>query len=148
MKKIITPLSALFVVGFSSAQTTPSPAENYIYSKTYLSDPTLANPKTSETVQYFDGLGRPKQVVNVKSSPLGRDVVSHFEYDDFGRQVKEFLPVPQQGTQNGAIYTSPLTNASQSGSLRIRKDLCREITGKLTIGQDPAADPGRKCLAE
>ncbi|MCJ7932449.1 MAG: RHS repeat-associated core domain-containing protein [Chryseobacterium sp.] len=114
MKKIITPLSALFVVGFSSAQTTPSPAENYIYSKTYLSDPTLANPKTSETVQYFDGLGRPKQVVNVKSSPLGRDVVSHIEYDDFGRQVKEFLPVPQQGTQNGAIYTSPLTNASQS----------------------------------
>ncbi|HCR75488.1 MAG TPA: sugar-binding protein, partial [Chryseobacterium sp.] len=31
----------------------------------------------------------------------------------FGRQVKDYLPVPQQGTQNGAIYTSPLSNATQ-----------------------------------
>ncbi|MFP3835648.1 DUF6443 domain-containing protein, partial [Chryseobacterium sp. SIMBA_028] len=92
MKKIILPISALLVTSLAQAQLTPT--ENYIYTKTYLSDPTLPTPKTSETVQYVDGLGRPKQVVNIKASPLGRDVVSHIEYDQFGRQIKDYLPVP------------------------------------------------------
>lgn len=77
-----------------------------------MSDPTLPNLKIAETVQYFDGLGRPKQVIGVKASPTGKDVVNHIEYDGFGRQTKDFLPIPQSGTQNGAIYTSPLGNAS------------------------------------
>ncbi|ALR29411.1 hypothetical protein ATE47_02165 [Chryseobacterium sp. IHB B 17019] len=111
MKKIIIPVSALFLTGFSFAQTTPSNSENYIYTKTYLSDPSLSNPKTSETVQYFDGLGRPEQVINVKASPTGKDIVQHFEYDGFGRQVKDYLPIPQSGTQNGAIYTDPKSGA-------------------------------------
>ncbi|WP_333596748.1 DUF6443 domain-containing protein [Chryseobacterium flavum] len=112
MKKIFTLISVLFIL-LSYAQTIPSITENYIYSKTYLSDPTLANPRVSETVQYFDGLGRPKQVVNVKASPLGRDVVTHIEYDQFGRQVRDYLPVPQSGTLNGAIVPNPLANATQ-----------------------------------
>ncbi|REC59024.1 RHS repeat-associated core domain-containing protein, partial [Chryseobacterium pennae] len=58
---------------------------------------------------------RAKQVVNVKASPLGRDVVTHIEYDQFGRQTKDYLPVPQSGTQNGAIITNPLSNATQPG---------------------------------
>ncbi|MXS72654.1 DUF6443 domain-containing protein [Chryseobacterium binzhouense] len=110
MKKILIPISALLVSGFFQAQLTNT--ENYVYSKTYLSDPTLSNPKTSETVQYFDGLGRPKQVVNVKASPLGRDVVTHIEYDGFGRQVRDYLPVPQTFTANGSIFTAPLDYAS------------------------------------
>ncbi|MFS4472153.1 DUF6443 domain-containing protein [Chryseobacterium sp. T20] len=112
MKKLIIPIGIL-IMGTAQAQLTNT--ENYVYSKTYLSDPTLANVKSSETVQYFDGLGRPKQIVNVKASPLGKDVVTHTEYDQFGRQVKDYLPVPQQATQNGAIYTSPLSNATQPG---------------------------------
>ncbi|WP_374458661.1 DUF6443 domain-containing protein [Chryseobacterium taeanense] len=115
MKKIIIPIGALLLSGLSNAQNQSSSTENYIYSKTYLDyDAVTGQPtKTSETVQYFDGLGRPKQVVNVKASPQGKDVVTHIEYDGFGRQVKDYLPVPQQGTQNGAIYTSPLSNATQ-----------------------------------
>jgi len=113
MKKIIIPISTLFVVGISHAQTL-STNENYVYSKTYLTDPTSSTPKSVESVQYFDGLGRPKQVVNIKASPLQRDVVTHIEYDAFGRQVKDFLPVPQSGTANGAIVTNPLGNATQT----------------------------------
>ena len=113
MKKILIPISALFIAGLVHAQL--SPTENYVYSKTYLSDPALSSPKTSETVQYFDGLGRPKQVVNIKASPLGKDVVTHIEYDAFGRQVKDYLPVPQGGTLNGAIVPTPLANAAQPG---------------------------------
>ncbi|MFP3548938.1 DUF6443 domain-containing protein, partial [Rhizobium sp. SIMBA_035] len=77
--------------------------------RTYLEAVTSSSPtaKQIQTVQYLDGLGRPKQVVNVKASPLGRDVVSHIEYDGFGRQVRDYLPVPQDGTLNGAIVPTP-----------------------------------------
>ncbi|MFY1048495.1 DUF6443 domain-containing protein, partial [Chryseobacterium sp. GP-SGM7] len=109
MKKILIPVSALFLAGFSQAQLTQT--ENYVYSKTYLSDPSFSNPKTLETVQYLDGLGRPKQVVNVKASPTGKDVVSHIEYDQYGRQLKDYLPIPQSNTLNGGIYNAPLSNA-------------------------------------
>jgi len=107
MKKILIPIGALLLSGLSNAQNQSSNTENYIYSKTYLDyDAVTGLPtKTSETVQYFDGLGRPKQVVNVKASPQGKDVVTPILYDGFGRQVRDYLPVPQQGTQNGAIYT-------------------------------------------
>ncbi|MBT2622609.1 DUF6443 domain-containing protein [Chryseobacterium sp. ISL-6] len=104
MKKInqIIYVGALLIASLAHAQL--SPTENYVYSKTYLSDPTLPNVRTSETVQYFDGLGRPKQVVNIKASPLGRDVVTPIVYDGFGKQTRDYLPVPQQSTTNGAIY--------------------------------------------
>jgi RHS repeat-associated protein len=116
MKKILIPIGALLVSGLVHSQTTgASSTENYVESRTYL-EPVTTSSSTArqiQAVQYFDGLGRPKQVVNVKASPLGKDVVTHIEYDGFGRQAKDYLPVPQQGTQNGAIYTSPLSNATQ-----------------------------------
>lgn len=112
MKKIIIPISALFVASFAQAQLSTS--ENYVYSKTYLDyDINNQATKASETVQYFDGLGRSKQSVNIKASPLGRDVVTSIQYDGFGRQVLDFLPVPQGGTLNGAIVTNALANATQ-----------------------------------
>ncbi len=111
MRKTIH-ISLLLITGFSFAQTLPT-TENYIQTRTYLEEVTSSSPgaKQVHTVQYFDGLGRPKQVVNVKASPQQKDVVTPIEYDQFGRQVRDYLPVPQTGTQNGTLYTSPLGNA-------------------------------------
>ncbi|AZI41162.1 DUF6443 domain-containing protein [Epilithonimonas vandammei] len=115
MKKHIIPIALLFIAVNSFAQTVPSSTENYVYTKTYLSKPgdPIQKPPL-ETVQYFDGLGRPKQVVNVKASPAGKDVVTHIEYDGFGRQTKDYLPVPQSGSTNGAIYGNPLANVTSA----------------------------------
>ncbi|MDR6923739.1 DUF6443 domain-containing protein [Chryseobacterium sp. 2987] len=113
MKKYIIPIGTLLVSGLAQAQLTDT--ENYVQSKTYLDYNGAGEPsKTVETVQYIDGLGRPKQVVNVKASPLGRDVVTHITYDEFGRQVKDYLPVPQGGTLNGAIIADPLVYATST----------------------------------
>ncbi|MFP7654845.1 DUF6443 domain-containing protein [Chryseobacterium proteolyticum] len=113
MKKIIIPIGVL-MAGIAHAQL--SPTENYVYSKTYLEYSANNQPaRVSETVEYFDGLGRPKQIVNIKASPKRRDVVTHIEYDGFGRQVKDYLPVPQDKTLNGAIVPNPLNNATQVG---------------------------------
>ncbi|NIF05879.1 hypothetical protein F3J23_10545, partial [Chryseobacterium sp. Tr-659] len=107
MKKILIPVGVLLLSNVVGAQTLTS-TENYVYSKTYLDYNGTAATKSSETVQYFDGLGRPKQVVNVKASPLQKDVVTHIEYDQFGRQAKDYLPVPQSSTGGGAYYSGPL----------------------------------------
>ncbi|MGG5211115.1 DUF6443 domain-containing protein, partial [Chryseobacterium sp. MIQD13] len=106
---------SLFTLLFSlaiSAQTNLSTSENYIYTKSCLDADCI---KKSETVQYFDGLGRPVQTIAIKATPLGRDVVTPSEYDSKGREAKSYLPVPQSSTQNGAIYANPLGNASSAG---------------------------------
>ncbi|SHL80006.1 DUF6443 domain-containing protein [Chryseobacterium polytrichastri] len=97
--------------GTACAQTI---SENYVYSKTYLSDPTVTNAKVSESITYFDGLGRAKQIVNVKASPTGKDLVSPITYDGFGRQTKNILPVPAS-TQNTGIHTG-ITNESTANA--------------------------------
>ncbi|MPS72605.1 MAG: RHS repeat-associated core domain-containing protein [Chryseobacterium sp.] len=112
MKKHILPIGLLFLTVSSFAQTIPSSSENYVYTKTYLSktgDPIQKPP--IEIIQYFDGLGRPKQVVNVRATPLGNDTATFIEYDPFGRQTKDYLPVPQSFSANGSIFTAPIANA-------------------------------------
>ena len=90
----------MFVAHCMWAQTLTT-SENYVYTKVYLS---ADGSKKSETVQYFDGLGRPKQVVQVKATPLGKDLAVPVTYDQFGRQTKTFLPIPV-ATGNSAIHT-------------------------------------------
>ena len=113
MKKQWISLSFLASSVLVFSQELPK-SENYIHSRVYLEETqeTNAAKKQLETVAYYDGLGRPKQNIGVKASPKGRDVVTHIEYDEFGRQAKDFLPIPQSGTQTGRIYDSPLSNAS------------------------------------
>lgn len=84
----------MFALGFpffAAAQTAPTPSENYTYTKIYLSED---GSRKSESVQYFDDLGRPKQSVQVKTTPLGQDLVVPVVYDQLGRQTKSILPVP------------------------------------------------------
>ncbi|ASK32359.1 sugar-binding protein [Chryseobacterium sp. T16E-39] len=102
MKKIIIPIGALLFSSTTYAQL--STVENYVYSKTYLDYNGNTPTKSTETVQYYDGLGRPKQTVNIKTSPLEKDVVIPIVYDGYGKKTREYLPVPQQSTNAGAIY--------------------------------------------
>ncbi|KAB1231469.1 DUF6443 domain-containing protein [Chryseobacterium viscerum] len=97
MKKIQL-LGLLFTAMVTYAQST---TENFIQSKTCLSGDCT---KKTETVTYFDGLGRPKQIVSVKSTTTGKDLVTPITYDGFGRQAKNILPVPAN-TLNSAIHT-------------------------------------------
>uniref|UniRef100_UPI002623ACB5 DUF6443 domain-containing protein n=1 Tax=uncultured Chryseobacterium sp. TaxID=259322 RepID=UPI002623ACB5 len=112
MKNKIIPIAFLFLAGHSYGQLVQT--ENYIYSKTYIGDPTLPGSKTSERVEYIDGLGRTKQIINIKATPESKDEVIHIEYDQAGRQAKNYLPVPQIGTQNGGLYGNPFSTVTQT----------------------------------
>jgi len=131
MKKIILLAMLLFVAYFHAQTLNATTTENYIYAKTCLDADCI---KKTETIQYFNGLGNPKQTISIKASPSGKDVVGYLEYDQFGRQVNDYLPVPQAGTQNGAIYVSPLSNApSVYGSEKIfsEKNLEKSPLGRV-----------------
>ena len=146
MKKILILIGALLTEEGIYAQLTPS--ENYVSAKIFLDYPANGSPKVAQKVQYFDGLSRPKQVVDVRSSPEGKDVVTHFEYDKFGRGAKTYLPVPKQGSQYGGIYTLPLENASSVyGQERIYSEKILEtsplnrVEQEVPVGWDWSARP-------
>jgi len=88
-----------------------STSENFVQSKNCLNQDCT---KKNESVVYYDGLGRPKQVVNVKASPTGKDLVTPVTYDGFGRQTKNILPTPV-GSQNSEIH-SGITNENAANS--------------------------------
>jgi Domain of unknown function (DUF6443) len=46
----------------------------------------------SQTIQYFDGLGRPVQTVAMQQSPALKDLVTMNVYDIYGREAVKFLP--------------------------------------------------------
>ncbi len=50
------------------------------------------NKDVIENVAYFDGLGRPMQSVAIRGGGKGEDLITPVEYDNFGRQVKDYLP--------------------------------------------------------
>ncbi|MDI9308639.1 MAG: DUF6443 domain-containing protein [Limnohabitans sp.] len=56
-----------------------------------LSEVTNSNDVTN-TITYFDGLGRPIQNIANAQSNSSKDIITHIEYDALGRQAKEFLP--------------------------------------------------------
>ncbi len=89
--------------------------ENYIYVQEPTDPVTSVSTGTAaiRTVQYFDGLGRPKQTIQVKASPdqsggtSHKNLVTKTEYDGFGRQSLDYLPVPV--SQSGTTYLPEAT---------------------------------------
>lgn len=59
----------------------------------------------TENIQYFDGLGRAMQAIAIKASPTGKDIIQHIEYDDFGRQDKDYLPYT--ATSGSGAFVDP-----------------------------------------
>jgi len=61
------------------------------------------------TIQYVDGLGRPLQTVMQRASPLGNDIIQSFEYDEFGREAKKYLPYVSTSAAYGSYLPDALT---------------------------------------
>ncbi|MCL6220151.1 DUF6443 domain-containing protein [Zunongwangia pacifica] len=84
--------------------------ENYVYTRTYrqahttsLDQSQLTPSKATESITYFDGLGRPMQQIGIKQGGAGyNDIISHIGYDASGRQDKDYLPYIEDAGESGA----------------------------------------------
>jgi RHS repeat-associated protein len=63
-----------------------------------------------QTAIYFDGLGRPVQTVVVKGSAGVNDIVVPVEYDNYGREIKSFLPYVDATGTNGSLRTNAVSS--------------------------------------
>ena len=75
----------------------------------------LTSAEKTETIQYFDGLGRPIQVIQTKASPLGYDIVQPMGYDEFGREVIQYLPYVSHQS-DGSYKPDAIKAASAPGT--------------------------------
>lgn len=105
----------------SQITNTDSNGKNYIKNKQYKINTTntITNPSITDAFQnitYFDGLGRPIQKINHRQSESGNDIITHIEYDTFGREIKNYLPIVNGQTLDfhnidastvGAFYSTP-----------------------------------------
>ena len=113
----ICPLPATGLYDGSAVTGAANVGTNYILSIT----PTVATSDVSglgvneslQTVQYFDGLGRPIQTVQRGITPTKQDLATLTEYDGAGREWKLWLPLTSTGS--GAIV--PTTNFTSVSSL-------------------------------
>ena len=84
-----------------------SSTQNYIATavpyQTVSDASTLSDVNSNTSIQYVDGLGRPSQTVQRAITPLGADLVSGIQYDNFGRDNQHWLPAVAGGN-NGAYY--------------------------------------------
>ena len=86
---------SLFV--FQLTLFSQSQDQNYIRSTTYKvpTGSSITNPNAAQAavqVSYFDGLGRPIQQVAHQQASNGGDIIVPIAYDNFGRQINEYLP--------------------------------------------------------
>ncbi|MBF0577222.1 DUF6443 domain-containing protein [Dysgonomonas sp. GY617] len=113
----------------SETKTSISSNQNYIVTLTPLgqtkavsyNDKTITVDRTIEgdvnvltQIQYFDGLGRPVQTVDMGATPSKKDMLHLLEYDTFGRESKSWLPL--NSSVGTGEYRNPADIISRANS--------------------------------
>jgi len=85
-----------------SNQCSYDPAElNYVYTRAYQVEGATesndipffdASDNLIQSISYIDGMGRLSQQIAIDQSPNKNDIITHAEYDGFGRSQKQYLP--------------------------------------------------------
>lgn len=110
-KKVRVFTQASFL-NWANLSSKPSSDQNYILTRIFkregVKDDVAAasnaykTHEVNQSIQYFDGLGRPLQTVIVQGSPSFADVVQPVVYDAFGREAVKYQPYAI--SSNGGAY--------------------------------------------
>ncbi len=73
---------------------------------------TVTDANKTISKSFFDGLGRGIQQIAHRQAGEGGDIITHIEYDEYGRQVKDFLPYVRE-TPSLAFDTIAKANTMQ-----------------------------------
>ncbi|MBO9563695.1 MAG: hypothetical protein J7621_13015 [Niastella sp.] len=112
---VILPCLLLMQTGYGQVSTDRNYVHKSDIKKPGITSQTMVDALTSpadrmQQVSYFDGLGRPVQSVAIKGSQGTKDIVSPVEYDNYGREIKNFLPYVDDGTTYGSLRTGAVTS--------------------------------------
>src|SRR5690606_25355632 len=80
---------------------------------------SLTADQRQQQITYFDGLGRPMQIVTTQGSPEGKDLVQPIVYDQFGREAEKYLPYTsseESGTYKADFISSENSLYDEPGS--------------------------------
>ena len=113
-----TPSNLPADISTASQSVSPTSSQNYVVNYTYLEPKTSHSTsyntgETAPVVQYYDGFGRPMEVVQVKASQNGADMIGLQTYDYHGRNDKQYLPYAKT-SNNGAFVTTSTFASSQN----------------------------------
>lgn len=105
-------------ISFLSLAQIPSSAQNFVMEinvrdsgiRTMSQLRALSVHSANRKIQYFDGLGRRQQFVDWQASSGNKDVVQFFEYDQYGRESKQYLPYAEQNSNDGSFKLSAKNN--------------------------------------
>lgn len=107
----------LSIQGFPNLNSSPTGTQGYILKKVFkipVKQNQLDNTRTvaeeNQTIQYIDGFGKAKQIVEVMASPKYRDIVTYREYDALGREAVNYLPYTEQVSADGSYKTAAKSN--------------------------------------
>lgn len=108
----------LSIASFPPLVSQPSKDQNYVLTKIFRKSgvtPATLNVarnigEENQVIDYFDGLGRGYQNVELMASPSYKDIVQHIEYDATGRESVKYLPYAEQFSGNGAFKSTAKTN--------------------------------------
>ncbi|WP_242412058.1 DUF6443 domain-containing protein [Flavobacterium sp. Root186] len=98
MKKYIIIIVLLLFASSGTIQAQNFSDDNFVYTSTpkkavqSANYGTLTKDEVTQNVTYFDGLGRPIQATAINQGGNGSDIITPIEYDNYGRQIREYLP--------------------------------------------------------
>lgn len=105
----------LFFTLFNISYSQVSADKNYVLNRTFVKEVTLGGELSPNdyltTVSYLDGQGKEIQIIAVKAGGNGEDRVMGFEYDQIGREHKQFLPYAK--LSNNGSYANNFQNELQ-----------------------------------
>ncbi len=92
----------LLLISCATTALGQSAANNYIKTITPTIEVSTIGTENKDNmrigVEYFDGLGRPLQMLEWSSTPDGHSMFTPFEYDAYGREIKKYLPYDNNNT--------------------------------------------------
>ncbi|MDR2652657.1 MAG: DUF6443 domain-containing protein [Prevotellaceae bacterium] len=88
-----------------------SSGQNYIRTRTYTSADASAY---LDKIDYFDGLGRAQETVLKRITPDQKDLVSFLEYDNSGREFKQWLPARIEQDNGNFVAFNGFSSAAAS----------------------------------
>ncbi|MBZ9731335.1 DUF6443 domain-containing protein [Salegentibacter sp. JZCK2] len=89
--------------------TTTTQLRNYLY---YATDPGTRQYFWKPVFQKIDGTE--SSISELLQKAVGADIVTHIPYDEYGRQVKSYLPLPMEDNRFGSYRTVDMQAATAS----------------------------------